>query len=135
MHWHWQFLLPHSCRRQLPNKMQGTRRYTNVLTRLTVSFRVEKIKTYSVQTLTGPVWRLRASSHNANERLEPGLLQRTLSANGTNRTCQHVCALSAIGGRADIAKEAGDARDPKRTSLRRREYGMIRAHALRGRPI
>jgi hypothetical protein len=30
-----------------------------------------------------------------------------MSAFGTKRTCQHVCALSALRGKADLAKEAG----------------------------
>ena len=40
---------------------------------------------------------------------------------------------SGHGSRAALI--ASGANDPKQTSLRRREYGMIRAYALRGRPI
>src|SRR5262249_50155487 len=42
-----------------------------------------------------------------------------MSAFGTKRTCQHVCALSAFGGKADmqrgVASTASVAIDPKRT--------------------
>src|SRR5262249_52436162 len=45
--------------------LQGTRRYTNASTRLTVKFRVEKVRTCSVQRPTRPAWFLRASSRKA----------------------------------------------------------------------
>ena len=43
-----------------------------------------------------------------------------------------ICPLSGVK-RTSLRYDATSAFDPNRTSLRRREYGMIRAYALRGR--
>jgi hypothetical protein len=57
-----------ACRRRpnrLLNRVQGTRRYTDASTRLTENFRVEKVRTCSVQMPTRPAWPLWASNRNA----------------------------------------------------------------------
>src|SRR5215469_16753397 len=52
--------------RRLRNKARhAMQRYANASTRLTVNFRVEKVRTFSVQTPTRLAWSLRASSRNA----------------------------------------------------------------------
>src|SRR5262249_1346925 len=65
--------------------LQGTRRYTNASTRLTVKFRVEKVRTYSVQTPTRPAWPIWASSRNATQpcRAEASLLCNRAPAVGS----------------------------------------------------
>src|SRR5262249_62400607 len=62
--------------RQRCKGLQGTRRYTNASTRLTVKFRVEKVRTCSVQTPTRSAWPIWASSRNATQpcRAEASLL-------------------------------------------------------------